>query len=137
LITGFPGEDESAFENTLGFVRELPIAYLHVFPFSARPGTRAASLDNQIDVKARLQRAGILRRLGKEKWLAHRRRFVGQTFDCLVESKRREGRLVGLTGNYIRIEFDGGEELRNTLVAVELKSVADQSCSGTFHRSGV
>jgi len=130
LIAGFPGEGPQAFANTLNFVRDLPLVYLHVFPFSARSGTEAASMGNQVRPEIRKERAAILRQLGKEKWLGYRRSFLGQRFDCLVESRRKEGRLVGLTGNYIHIQFDGDDELKNTLVQVELRGVNDSHSYG-------
>lgn len=128
LIAGFPGESSQAFSNTLGFVRDLPLAYLHVFPFSARSGTEAASMSDQVRPEVRKERAAILRQLGKEKWVAYRRNFLGHRFDCLVESRRKEDKLVGLSGNYIHIQFYGDDKLKNTFVPVELKEVND-SCS--------
>lgn len=130
LISGFPGEGSEAFANTLSFVRNHPLAYLHVFPFSARSGTKAASMSGQVRPEVRKERAAILRQLSREKWVAHRRSFLGQRFDCLVESRRKEGKLIGLTDNYVHIQFNGGDELKNTLVQVELTGVDDSHSYG-------
>ncbi|TET45593.1 tRNA (N(6)-L-threonylcarbamoyladenosine(37)-C(2))-methylthiotransferase MtaB [candidate division TA06 bacterium] len=128
LIAGFPGESSQAFSNTLGFVRDLPLAYLHVFPFSARSGTEAASMSDQVRPEVRKERAATLRQLGREKWVEYRRGFLGKELDCLVESRRKEGKLIGLSGNYIHIQFYGDDELKNAFVPVELTEV-DESCS--------
>ena len=66
-LIGFPGESESAFENTYELVRKLPISYLHVFPFSARPGTRAAKLPGKINPGIIKKRCERMRTLGNEK----------------------------------------------------------------------
>ncbi len=123
FIVGFPGEDDMAFQRTVEFVERAGLAYLHVFPFSPRSGTEAASMRNQVPPDSRRERAALLRRLGEEKWLAYRSLFLGTKLECLVESRRRTGRLVGLSANYIHIEFKGNDSLKNQLVPVKLLSV--------------
>lgn len=131
LIVGFPGEDEAAFNSSLEFVEELGLAYLHVFPYSARRGTEASLMSDQIDPELKKARAARLRSLGELKWLGYRRRFLGRTLDCLVESRKKEERLVGLSGNYLHVAFDGEDGMKNTIVHVEILS-ADRS--GTYGR---
>jgi threonylcarbamoyladenosine tRNA methylthiotransferase MtaB len=123
FIAGFPGEDDPAFERTLDFVKGAGLAYLHVFPFSARSGTKAASMRRQVAPDIKRERAALLRQAGEWKWLAYRNRFLGARLECLVESRRRAGSLVGLSANYIRVEFEGDDCLRNRLVPVRFMSI--------------
>jgi threonylcarbamoyladenosine tRNA methylthiotransferase MtaB len=101
VIAGFPGEEEEDFEETVRLVRALPLTYLHVFPFSRRPGTAAADLPDQVSPEDRERRAAILRALGREKAAAFRERHLGRTVRVLIEG--RPGRARGLTGNYLKV----------------------------------
>lgn len=105
LIAGFPGETREDHEETVRLVRSLPLTYLHVFPYSRRPGTAAAALPDQVPQEDRDQRAAALRRLGREKADAFRARHVGRTMRVLVEMlpDRKSGLACGLTGNYLKI----------------------------------
>jgi threonylcarbamoyladenosine tRNA methylthiotransferase MtaB len=105
VIAGFPGEREADFEQTVNLIRSLPLTYLHVFPFSPRPGTPAAAMDNQVPAAERDRRAGVLRALGREKARAFRERHVGRTVRALVQGQpgRRRGTTHGLTGNYLTV----------------------------------
>ena len=111
VMVGFPGETDGRFENTLRFVGGLPVTYLHVFSFSARPGTPAATMPEQVAPEAKRERAHILRALSAEKSQAFRERLIGTTAEVLVESDRTaDGVLTGLTDNYVRVEVAGGAE---------------------------
>jgi threonylcarbamoyladenosine tRNA methylthiotransferase MtaB len=108
VIAGFPGETEEEHEETARLIRSLPLTYLHVFPFSRRPGTPAAALPGQLRREERERRAEHLRRLGHEKAEAFRARHVGATVRVLVETRpeRGTGLACGLTDNYLRIRID-------------------------------
>jgi threonylcarbamoyladenosine tRNA methylthiotransferase MtaB len=88
LIAGFPGESEGAFGRTLELVRSLPIAYVHAFAYSARPGTRAASMSGHLDRGELRRRVGVLRGLGGAKRRAFARGLVGRVLHPLVEPLR-------------------------------------------------
>ena len=85
VIAGFPGEREADFEETVSLIRSLPLTYLHVFPFSPRPGTPAAAMDDQVPPAERDRRAGVLRELGREKARAFLERHVGRTVRALIQ----------------------------------------------------
>jgi len=92
LITGFPGEDEAAFTNTLALCRELPLTYAHVFPYSERPGTRAADMAGQVPVPVRKERAARLRALVARRRRAFRERLAGlPRLDVLVQDEQGSG----------------------------------------------
>jgi MiaB/RimO family radical SAM methylthiotransferase len=92
LITGFPGETEAQFENTLELCRALPLTYGHVFPYSERPGTRAAELPGAVDVPVRKERAARLRKLVGRKKTAFLKRLLDlPRLDVLVQGERGRG----------------------------------------------
>jgi threonylcarbamoyladenosine tRNA methylthiotransferase MtaB len=125
VIVGFPGETEADFEQTQALVRELPFSYLHVFPYSSRRGTEAARAVDTVDRRTIAGRSGALRDLARRRNLEFRRRLAGGVEEVLVlETRDREsGRLVGLTGNYVEIQFDGADALVGALARVRVTRV--------------
>ncbi|MBW2062024.1 MAG: tRNA (N(6)-L-threonylcarbamoyladenosine(37)-C(2))-methylthiotransferase MtaB [Deltaproteobacteria bacterium] len=105
VMVGFPGEDEQAFLKTRDLVSSLPLAYLHVFPYSKRPRTLAARMPGQVDIKEIKRRAALLREVGRAKRLAFYQRHQRQVRPVLIENTRdRETGLTrGLTDNYIQV----------------------------------
>jgi threonylcarbamoyladenosine tRNA methylthiotransferase MtaB len=132
VIGGFPGEDESAFQNTLNLVEQLPIAYLHVFPFSRRKGTPAATFPAQVPSPVIRARCQALREMGEKKRESFYRSCLGQRVKVLVESKRdrESGLLKGFSPNYIPVLLAGGEELINREVDAEITGVRDGKVFG-------
>jgi threonylcarbamoyladenosine tRNA methylthiotransferase MtaB len=112
VLLGFPGETEADFENTLSFVEALPLAYLHVFPFSARPGTAAWALGGRVPAERIRQRCSRMRQLGARKRLAFHRRFLGRRVRVLTEGRRdpQTGLLKGISSNYLPVIFEGGDD---------------------------
>ena len=84
VMVGFPGETDAEFECTRRLIEELPFTYLHVFTYSARPGTPAAGMRNQVPVHVARERNKVLRDLGAEKKRAFMRRFVGKTIEAIT-----------------------------------------------------
>ncbi len=105
LIAGFPGETEGDFSETLEFVASLPIASIHVFPFSPRPGTEAEALQRArpVDPKVARERAAALRRLGKEKLRDFTSRSARTTADVVALRGQ-----VGLTDHYLEVDLPSG-----------------------------
>jgi threonylcarbamoyladenosine tRNA methylthiotransferase MtaB len=112
VMAGFPGETDAEFEETLEFVRAVPFGYLHLFPFSPRPGTRGWALHAEHPVQPRIvdERMAALRALAAEKSLVHRQRFVGREVDALTlhtpDALGQLGRTTALTENFLPIEID-------------------------------
>jgi threonylcarbamoyladenosine tRNA methylthiotransferase MtaB len=100
VMTGFPGETDAEFQETLEFVSRMPFTYLHVFTYSERPGTPAASMPGRVPWEVRKERTRQLRRLAAEKNLAFRRRFLGRTLSAVTLDGGR-----ALTGNYLTVEL--------------------------------
>jgi threonylcarbamoyladenosine tRNA methylthiotransferase MtaB len=100
VMTGFPGETDAEFQETLEFVSRMPFTYLHVFTYSERPGTPSASMPGRVPWEVRKERTRQLRRLAAEKNLAFRRRFLGRTLSAVTLDGGR-----ALTGNYLTVEL--------------------------------
>ncbi|MGD2149552.1 MAG: tRNA (N(6)-L-threonylcarbamoyladenosine(37)-C(2))-methylthiotransferase MtaB [Desulfobacterales bacterium] len=134
-LIGFPGETQKAFENTYSLIDELPVTYLHVFPFSARKGTPASSYQQPVDSKTIKVRCKIMRDLGHIKKRDFYKKFTGKTVEILIEDKRDKstGLLKGITSNYIPVHVNGDDNLKNTLVPVKIDSVKiDNTVFGTL-----
>ena len=121
LITGFPGETEEEFEKTLAFLRRCAFAQIHVFPYSIRPGTRAAAMEQvpKSVKEARAARAGQVAAELHEKYL---RSCMGQIFPVLFEQAGEDGCFVGHAPNYMEVAA-AGENLHNCLRSVRVTGV--------------
>ena len=99
VMTGFPGETEQEFEESRAFIESLPFTYLHVFTYSARPGTPAADVANQVPMEIRKRRTHVLRDLAQRKNLEFRRATIGRTLSVVTI---QDGRLA-LSDNYLKV----------------------------------
>lgn len=122
IIVGFPGETDDHFNSTARFLKSIPVDYFHVFPFSARPGTRAESLPGQVPPRVKKARGRRLIDLGKSR----RREFMmsqaGRMSLTLIQGKARKHsrHSTGLTGNYCEVSLPADPELQGRLEKVEL-----------------
>ena len=107
VIAGFPGETESEFEECRDFIDSLPFTYLHVFPFSPRPGTGAAGLDGRLAKEEIRRRVKILRELSSSKKEAFLRSLAGKTLSVVHESDLPSGVAVCRADNYARAYYQG------------------------------
>ena len=111
IIVGFPGETDAEFEETRHMIEDLPFTYLHVFTFSVRPGTPAASMANQVPVRVARARNQILRELADVKKQAFMRSFAGRELDAItlnVTSQDSGGIWTeALTDNYLKLRLRG------------------------------
>jgi threonylcarbamoyladenosine tRNA methylthiotransferase MtaB len=129
VLIGFPGETEKAFENTYLLIKELPVTYLHVFPFSVRKGTPANKYPQQIGPKTIKVRCEKMRTLGHQKKQAFYQKFKGKSVEILIESKRDEstGFFKGITSNYIPVHIPGSDDLINSMVQVRIEQIEDNN----------
>ena len=126
VIAGFPGETESDFEETYRMCREIGFASMHVFPYSARPGTSAAHFRDDVPPQVKSERVGRLIELSKERATDYRGRFVGTSRQVLWES-HKSGKWVGLTDNYIRVTARSDRELANEITWARIVGLNGQS----------
>jgi threonylcarbamoyladenosine tRNA methylthiotransferase MtaB len=133
VMVGFPGEGEKEFVSTLRLLEDLPAAYLHVFPYSERPGTAALAIQPKVNEKIRKERAAILRDLGVKKREMFSRRFIGKTLPVLVEQSpdKKTGLGKGFSHNYLPVILDKHYgTLVNTIVTVEIERYHEGRVTG-------
>lgn len=121
VMVGFPGETEAEFEETFQFIDSLPFTYLHVFTYSARPGTPAATAPGQVPMPIRKERNRRLRELAERKNLAFRKQFLGETLSVVTLGQGR----MALSSNYLKVELLR-EATDNVLRDVRIGETTDQ-----------
>ena len=109
VITGFPGETEEEFAETVAFCREIGFARMHVFPYSARQGTQASHMPGQVPKAVREERARTLIAEGEKMALRYRESMIGTTVEVLVEETDGAGEAHGYTGQYIPCSLRDGK----------------------------
>ena len=125
IMAGFPGETEKDFSDSYDLLSQLPIAYLHVFPFSERENTAADSMKNKVSLDVRYARAKILRKLSNMKFKEIQNRNINQVKSVLFELSE-DGFLSGLTDNYIRVKVaEPNQSKTNFISDVKLIEVND------------
>lgn len=115
VMVGFPGETEEDFEATFELLESLPLLDLHVFKYSPRPGTPAASFPYQVDERVKNKRSGILLDLAEQKHQAFLKNMIGKSVTVLVESCQ-SGKCTGFSDNYIDIVFSSTHDLSGQFV---------------------
>ena len=132
-LIGFPGENDKAFENTYNLIKELPVNYLHVFPFSVRPGTRAADFTGKVPPEIIKDRCERMRKMGLAKRKSFYRKFVGKTMPLLIETKRDNatGFLKGISSNYLPVLIEGKDEFKNKIIEVQIEKMERGSLFGS------
>lgn len=126
-LIGFPGETDDAFSNTYEFVEQLPVSYLHVFPFSAREGTPAWSYSGKVGGEIIKERCRMMRSLGYEKKQVFYDKFREKELEVLVEHQREpfSGLLKGMSSNYIPVLIDGSDALKNSICRVTITGISE------------
>jgi threonylcarbamoyladenosine tRNA methylthiotransferase MtaB len=136
LIAGFPGETEADFQETLQFVEEVAFARLHAFTYSARPGTAAARMSEQVAKAVRKERTRALITLGEKLSLAFHTAHEGKTARVLWEmpvgASGQGMRWQGYTDNYIRVMTYGPADLFNQVTDVRLHSARPDGMDATL-----
>ena len=125
VIVGFPGETEEYFLETYNFLNTLDISYLHVFTYSERDNTLAATMEGVVPKKIRSKRSKMLRGLSVKKRRAFYESQIGSVRTVLFESENKEGYIQGFTENYVKVKTPWNPELVNTLHQIELTKIDD------------
>ena len=132
VIAGFPGETEAEFEETVQLCEELPFSDLHVFPYSSRPGTKAAGMPGHVPAQVVTGRAACLRSIATMKKRAFLERFIGTELRILVQGfDEPSGVCKGLSRNYISVSFSGEKAFVNEEVSVLITGCNGEVCSGS------
>ena len=132
VIAGFPGEGEAEFNNTVSLLNDLPVSYLHIFPYSKRRGTVAAAYADQVPPKVIKERCGRLKLLDSEKREAFHGSFLGKNAEVLIETARdkKTGLLKGRARNYIQVFAGGTDGHANSIVKVLLTGCSGDGMTG-------
>jgi threonylcarbamoyladenosine tRNA methylthiotransferase MtaB len=125
VIVGFPGESDEHFLETYNYLNEMDISYLHVFTYSERDNTAAATMEGVVPINVRNKRSKMLRGLSVKKRRAFYESQLGTTRTVLFEGDNREGYITGFTENYVKIKMPWNPELVNTLKEVKLLSIEE------------
>lgn len=125
VIVGFPGETDDHFLETYHFLEALDIAYLHVFTYSERDNTPAATMDGAIDMHLRRKRNEMLRNLSKQKKTAFYKQYGDQVGTVLFEKENKDGFMYGFTDNYLKVRIPFAEAYQNQLIDVKLSNARE------------
>jgi len=128
VMVGFPGETDELFEESRAFIESLPFTYLHVFTYSARPGTPAAEMSDQVSVQMARERNRTLRELAVEKNLAFRKSFVGKTIPAITLHRSDESQTEALTDNFLKLHLEGQHEA-NRWMQCAVSSITQEGMS--------
>ncbi|MBP5397334.1 MAG: tRNA (N(6)-L-threonylcarbamoyladenosine(37)-C(2))-methylthiotransferase MtaB [Bacteroidales bacterium] len=120
VIVGFPGESEEDFEATFRFLEEIRPAFIHLFPYSRRPGTPAAELPGQVQESVKTERVKRLEALCRSLNQTFKRKQEGKTARVLLESTDKKGQMYGYTENYIKVHLPYEAEKVGQIVPVLL-----------------
>jgi len=119
VMTGFPGETDGEFAETCEFIERLPFTYLHVFTYSERPGTDAATHADPVPIPVRHERTRVLREISDRKNLDFRRRMIGKTLSAVTLEQRK----MALTSNFLKVEMAEARE-PNQIIDLSIGSLA-------------
>jgi threonylcarbamoyladenosine tRNA methylthiotransferase MtaB len=119
VIVGFPGESEEEFFETYNFIKEVSFSMLHVFPYSAREGTPAARMKNQIDPNIKKERVKTLITLSNDLWEEYKEKFILKNINVLIEGyDEKTGLVHGHADNYIEVAFKGDKSMINEIINI-------------------
>lgn len=135
LIVGFPGETDADFERTLEACRAACFVRMHVFPFSARPGTPAAAMRGSVAPARVRERVRAVNALGPELFRRFTQPLLGGIEEVLCETVGPDGKGEGYTGRYLPVRFAAGPEMRNRVVPVRLDRIEGATIAGTAVRA--
>ncbi len=127
VIVGFPGETDELFEQTYNFLESLPFSFLHIFPYSDRPGTPASQMTEKISAQQKQQREKKLKALSAQRHKNFYTQHLGKTYNVLFEARNNDGKILGFTDNYIRVELPYQTDLINQIRKVKLVKLDSQT----------
>lgn len=123
VIVGFPGETDEDFEDTVNFIKDLTVSYLHVFTYSERANTTAIKMGDSVPMALRHERSKRLHILSDKKKRAFYEENVGKTKAVLFENDNEDGFMHGFTDNYVKVKFPYNAQLTNTVHMVQLTEI--------------
>jgi threonylcarbamoyladenosine tRNA methylthiotransferase MtaB len=130
VLVGFPGETDGAFANTMAVAADLLFSYLHVFPYSPRPGTAAIRIKQQVSPATVKNRTDMLLDLDRSKRLAFHDKQIGKTVSVLFEAGTRDSYRFGTTPNFTRVAVTDSGDLQDQILPVTVTAATDRCTFG-------
>lgn len=130
VLVGFPGESEKHFNEMMSLLEQLPLAYFHVFRYSARPGTAAAGLNDSVPIQIKKERSEALRLLSDRKRNHFLRQFNGADLSVLIEKKSKLGLYRGLSDNYITVNVKSDNQIVNNIMKIRITDIGIAEVQG-------
>ncbi|RDY24059.1 tRNA (N(6)-L-threonylcarbamoyladenosine(37)-C(2))-methylthiotransferase MtaB [Romboutsia maritimum] len=130
VIVGFPGETNDEFNKTYEFLRDIELSQMHIFKYSPRKGTPAATMDNQIDPQMKQFRSEKLLNLSKENFNKFASKFIDTEVEILFEQNIADNKYEGLTPNYIRVVAESDKDIQGKILKVKITDVKHEYVEG-------
>jgi threonylcarbamoyladenosine tRNA methylthiotransferase MtaB len=130
IIVGFPGEDQKAYLDTRDMIQEMPFAYLHIFPYSPRPGTTASTMLPAIPINRILERARSLKQLASAKKEEYALKHLNKTLDVIIEERDGDDHMTGTASNYLKIRVPAITLKRGSMVVVRSAGIDGTGLKG-------
>ena len=130
VIVGFPGETNEEFKQTYEFLKEIELSQMHIFKYSPRKGTPAATMENQIDPQMKQMRSDKLLSLDKENFIKFANKFIGDEMEVLFEQNVDTNIYEGLTPNYIRVVVESEKDIHGEILKVKLNNIKEGYVEG-------
>ncbi len=129
VIVGHPGETNAEFDETYEFLKEIELLHMHIFKYSPRKGTPAATMENQIDAQTKQLRSDKLLNLNRQNFNNITKKLLGQEVEVLFESVSHN-KYEGLTTNYIRVSVQSEEDIQGKILKVKITDIKDEYLEG-------
>jgi threonylcarbamoyladenosine tRNA methylthiotransferase MtaB len=130
VIVGFPGETNDEFNKTYKFLKDIELSQMHIFKYSPRKGTPAATMENQIDPQMKQFRSENLLNLSKENFTKFASKFIGKELEVLFEQNIVDNKYEGLTPNYIRVVVESNKDIQGQILKVKISNVKNEYVEG-------
>lgn len=130
VIVGFPGETNEEFDKTYEFLKDIELTHMHVFKYSPRKGTPAATMENQVDPSTKHDRSEKLLQLNEENFNKFGQEMLDKEFNVLFEQKVGDNKYEGLTENYVKVIVESDNDISEQILKVKIKDVKNEFLEG-------
>lgn len=130
VIVGFPGETNEEFDKTYEFLKDIELTHMHVFRYSPRKGTPAATMENQVDPSTKHDRSEKLLQLNEENFNKFGQKMLDKEFNVLFEQKVGDNKYEGLTENYVKVMVESDNDISEQILKVKIKDVKNEFLEG-------
>ncbi len=130
VIVGFPGETDEEFDKTYEFLKDIELTHMHVFKYSPRKGTPAATMENQVDPSTKHDRSEKLLKLNEENFNKFGQKMLDKEFNVLFEQKVGDNKYEGLTENYVKVIVESDKDISEQILKVRIKEVKNEFLEG-------